>query len=138
MIPKIRSYGRRQKYDAKSVDGFPSKLEAACYNMLHLMQKGGQIEKLKRQQTIKLTAAQIGYRVDFTYEKNGETVYVEAKGFETPEWKLKKRLWAHYGPGTLEIWGGSYKSLKLKETLRPNSKICNSCGRILVEEKHDR
>ena len=92
--------------------------------MLDEMQKRGEIADLKCQQTVKLTDAEIKYIADFSFidPKTGERVFAEAKGFPTPEWKLKKRLWEYYGPGTLMIYQGSEKRIRLTETLTVKKK----------------
>jgi hypothetical protein len=35
------------------------------------------------------------------------------------EWKIKKKLWEHVGPAPLDIYMGSYRNLKLVETVIP-------------------
>lgn len=103
---------RRNKYGAKKTvcigETFDSKLEAAVYWDLKLREKAGNIKALKRQVSIQMTDARILMRPDFSYvdAKSGETIYMEVKGFETEGYKLKKRLWKHYGPGILEIIKG--------------------------------
>ena len=67
------------------------------------LQQSGHISDLTRQEMIKLSAANIGYKPDFSYTENGRRVYVDVKGFETPEFRLKARLWRAYGPGPLRI-----------------------------------
>ena len=125
---------RQHKYGAKKTgDGFPSKLEAAVYQMLCLREKAGEITNIRRQQVVRLSRAQINYKVDFSYDiPDGSTIYVEAKGMPTPEWKLKARLWEHYGPAPLEVWMGTYKALKLADIITPDPGICLSCGRLNV------
>lgn len=108
----------RNKFKAQRTNGFASKLESAVFDMLKLRQLQGQISNIKCQQSVRLTLANISYKADFSYENlSGNTVWVEAKGFPTDTWKLKKRLWKHYGPGTLEIYTGSYSNPKLTETI---------------------
>lgn len=88
-----------------SVDGqsFASKGEAAFYLKLKALEKAGAITNLRCQVAVHLTLARIKYIVDFAYDENGETIYAEWKGMETPEFLLKKRLWKFYGPGKLVI-----------------------------------
>lgn len=97
------------KYGNSRINGFSSKLEAAVYAQLCLMERGGLIREIKCQQSVYLTEARIQYISDFSVfdvSKNC-TVWVEAKGFETDVWKIKLRLWKHYGPGPLQIWKGT-------------------------------
>ncbi len=109
-----------QKYKSQRTNGFSSKFESAIYDMLLLRQKLGEIKNIRCQHPTHLTRAQIGLKVDFSYEDmNGKITFVEAKGFPTEGWKIKKKLWAYYGPGPLEIWQGDYRRPKLSETLIP-------------------
>jgi hypothetical protein len=107
----------RQKFNSKKSGGFASKLEHAVYNLLSLREKAGEISNLKCQGHVELTEAKIVYRPDFTFVENGKMTYAEAKGFETAIWRLKKRLWKSYGPGTLYIYRGNYSNPKLDEVL---------------------
>jgi hypothetical protein len=115
----------RGKYGASrvEVDGvkFASKLEAAVYALLRVREKAGGIEILKLQDRVALTTAKIVYVVDFKVMDLGThgPVWIEAKGMETPEFKLKLRLWEKYGPGVLEIWKGTAKKPKLDRVVTP-------------------
>jgi len=113
------------KYGAKRVDhagmSFASKLESRVYDVLKLRERAGEIDFIQSQQTVRLYAG-IGYRVDFVIrdKKSEQLVWVEAKGFETPEWKLKLKLWKEGGPGPLEIWrAGRSGEPYLDETIIP-------------------
>lgn len=105
--PRLKS-----KYGAKPTKhagySFASKGEAGCFDMLSLLEKAGKIRDIKTQVTVYLTRARIIYKPDFQFEDLdlSETVYAEYKGFETPEWRIKRRLWMHYGPGRLRIYKG--------------------------------
>lgn len=111
------------KYRAKSVEGFPSKLEAAVYYLLQLREKMGEIKNIKRQQTVVLQAGaqnvRITWRLDFSFEekKTGQTVYAEAKGIETSDYRLKLKLWRANPPALLEIYKGDYRRPKLVERI---------------------
>lgn len=114
------------KFNSRKVnlDGysFASKLEAAVYGMLKIREIQSQIKILQVQCHIYLTDARILYIADFKCEGPDKVeFYVEAKGFETDVWRIKRRLWKHYGPGKLEIWGGTHKRPFLKETLGRSS-----------------
>lgn len=100
---------------------FASKLEAAVFDLLWLREKAGDIRDLVCQQSVYLTDARIQYIADFGFvmAASGERAWAEAKGFETDVWKIKKRLWAHYGPGPLEIYRSSRRGPKLTETVFP-------------------
>lgn len=115
----------RVKLDGYS---FASKLEAAVYLQLKISLLAGEIKILAHQPRVSLTEARILYIPDFKCVdlKNNSVFFVEAKGFETPDWKIKKRLWEKYGPAPLHIWRGTYrrptlvKILTVKLTTPPN------------------
>lgn len=111
------------KYGARRtiIDGkaFPSKLEAAVYSILSLMQKAGEISDLSCQHTVRISEAQIPWKVDFSFTRDGKTVYCEAKGIETSDYLIKKKLWKYYGPGKLEIYKGRYTNPKIAEVIDP-------------------
>lgn len=90
---------------------FASKLEAAVYLELKRFSTNGILEILEHQPRVRLTEAKILYIADFKCRdlRSLEVFFVEAKGFETTDWKIKKRLWSYYGPATLHIWKGSFK-----------------------------
>lgn len=126
----IRVNFRRSKgkYGATKteLDGhsFASKLERDTYSILNLMQINGAIRDLKCQVQVLLSAARIIYKPDFKFfdcEKNQET-WAESKGFETPEWRLKKRLWEAYGPGPLWIFRSFRNGPQMTEILIPKEK----------------
>lgn len=92
--------GQRAKYGNRRtvVDGIPfaSKLEAARYAELRLLERAGEIRDLRLQPRYDLEVN--GEHVtrfigDFAYlTKEGLPVTEDAKGYETPEWKIKARL----------------------------------------------
>src|SRR5690242_4921501 len=88
---------------------FSSKHEAAVYDILYLRMKAGEFESIQPQDSVYLTDAKILYKPDFKcIRPNGlEPLWVEAKGFKTDVWAIKRRLWKEYGPGELEIWEGT-------------------------------
>ncbi|TXH43498.1 MAG: DUF1064 domain-containing protein, partial [Desulfurellales bacterium] len=100
---------------------FDSQLEAAIHQMLLLRERAGEIKNIRSQVTLRLTLAKIGYRVDFvaTDCKTGLDFGIEAKGFPTEVWNIKKRLYRFYGPFRLEIWTGSHNNPKLTEIIVP-------------------
>lgn len=101
---------------------FASKLEAAVYLELKKSSRNGILEILEYQPRVHLTDAKILYIADFKCRdlRSLETFFVEAKGFETTDWKIKKRLWSYYGPATLHIWKGSFKRPILSHIIELN------------------
>lgn len=102
---------------------FASKGEAGLYDFLKLLEMAGEIRGLKSQVYVYLTKARIAYIADFSYERvaTGQVEYAEYKGFETPEWRIKRRLWEYYGPGDLLVYKASSRGPVLKETLKPKT-----------------
>jgi len=123
----IWSRPKKSKYGSTKVNfhgrSFGSKLEAAVYQMLLAREQAGEISDIKCQVNVHLTMAKILYIADFSFFDNVvlKVVYCESKGFESPEWRLKRKLWMHFGPGKLEIWKGTYKRPTLSEVITPKT-----------------
>lgn len=102
---------------------FASKLEASVYQILKLREKAGELKILQAQDHVYLTDARIGYIPDFKCEDliTGLDFWVEAKGYASDVWPLKKKLWKFYGPGKLEVWKGTHQRPFLDETITPKS-----------------
>lgn len=99
---------RLSKYKAVKVKingiTFDSKAERSYYLELLKLQKLKLIQSFELQPTIKLTLSEILYKPDFkVVHKDGKIEYVDVKGFQTPVFKLKKKLWKNYGAGTLVL-----------------------------------
>jgi hypothetical protein len=111
----------KNKRSAFAGRSFASGLERDVYAMLLLMQKAGEISEIQCQDHVRLTAAQIVLIPDFKVTlPSGGVEWVEAKGCETDTWMIKKRLWAHYGPGKLTVWKRRGKdALYIAETIIP-------------------
>ena len=85
------------------VDGivFDSKAEARRYGELKLMEKAGEIHKLKCHPryvllepfTVKgIRYRGVTYEADFSYTENGVEVVEDCKGFRTAVFRLKEKL----------------------------------------------
>jgi len=97
-------YGRRNKYRAKKTEFmgmmFDSKWEAERYGQLYKKFEKGEIEDLERQ--VRFNIVVNGHKIcayiaDYTYferDEDGERHFVveDAKGVETAEFRLKKKL----------------------------------------------
>lgn len=116
--PRIKNYQRVEGHEGRS---FASKLEAAVYDHLRLLEVCGDISDITQQPTIYLTEARIGMRPDFSaYDKRLEQwIYVEAKGFAGDVWLLKKKLYGVYGDRPLHIYTGTHKAPRLSEVITP-------------------
>lgn len=92
---------------------FDSILEAKRYKQLALLEKTGEIKRLKLQPRFLLqesfkkngrTYRKIEYIADFQYEENGQVVIEDVKGKETEVFKLKRKMFEHEYPNlTLKI-----------------------------------
>lgn len=133
------SFIHRHKYGAKKLKhagfSFASKLEAALYDHLRLLELAGELSEIQVQDHVYLTDARICYIPDFKAfdKKLSEFVWYEAKGLELGTWKLKKKLWKHYGPGRLRIFKGSAKRLIATEEIIPRCEIQKSFAEKEVE-----
>lgn len=113
----------KNKYKAKRATvgaiGFHSKAEAGLYVRLSGLQNLGIIKELQTQQQVTLTDAKIIYKPDFTFVhvKTGALIHGEFKGLETPEWRIKKKLYVNYGPAPLIIWKMKGKKLFVDEII---------------------
>lgn len=119
--PQKGAHKYKARSVAKSGRAYASKLESSLHDYLINMERAGEIREIKQQVRVKLSAAEIVLIPDYSAVEvsTGQTVFYESKGFETPEWRIKRRLWLAYGPSRLYVFKGTYKCLKLKEVLTP-------------------
>lgn len=119
----LKSFKRNKFKATRTGDGFPSKLEKAVYVKLKDREVLGLIKDIKRQQVVILQEGdkqqRITWKVDFSFVEieSGKTVYCEAKGIETMDFKIKLKLWRAKLPYDLEIWKGDYRRPFLKERI---------------------
>jgi len=97
-------FKKSSKFGAKKtiVDGitFDSKWESERYGQLRAMERGGIVTDLKLQVKYDIIINDIKicrYIADFVYKEESpdgkiKEIVEDAKGFETPEFKLKKKL----------------------------------------------
>lgn len=119
---------RASKYN---VTGKVSRLEQAVGDMLYHQQKLGLISDLETQVRVNICCREMTTKcgcqgriasvVDFVYldHDSKKKVFVEVKGFVNERWSIKRRLWMNNGKGVLLVYGGSYKSPEIKETIEP-------------------
>lgn len=88
---------KKSKYGNKVVvvDGikFHSKREANKYFELKMRQAAGEITDLQLQVEFQLSICK--YFADFTFRENGKLIVVDAKGFRTKEYRMKKKMMLH-------------------------------------------
>lgn len=86
--------GHKFKAKRTECDGinFSSKLEQRWYNIIKDLQQSGEVLFFLRQVPFHLPGEVI-YRADFMlFFTDGHVEIWEAKGFDTPEWLIKKKL----------------------------------------------
>ena len=98
----MTSHSKFKNEKVTTPDGtFDSKKEYARWIDLLWMQRAGQIKNLARQQEFILIPKQrykgeyikeCKYVADFVYEKDGEMVVEDVKGYKTDVYKIKKKL----------------------------------------------
>jgi len=98
---------------------FDSKAEMRRGNMLRLLELAGEITDLEFQPQTYLSAAQIGYKPDFRYLEGGVVIYEEVKGFETEGFRIRFKLWAHYGPAQLRVLKARGDGFVVTKTIFP-------------------
>ncbi|MBT8362008.1 MAG: DUF1064 domain-containing protein [Deltaproteobacteria bacterium] len=82
---------------------FQSRKEARYYEELLWRQKAGDIVFFLRQVPFHLPGG-VTYRVDFQeFHADGTVHFVEVKGYETKEWKMKKRMVEELYPVTITV-----------------------------------
>ena len=121
------TYGQKTYYtNAKTTEYngyyYDSKFEASIAMELDMQLKAGEILKVERQINIPLEVngyLVCNYRIDFIAYRDGETEYIEAKGYPTPVWKHKWRLFEalYTKPGNklTVIMQGKYKPPRLRK-----------------------
>ena len=98
---------KMNKYNAQKtkVDGitFDSKKEANYYCTLKLRQRAGEIKYFLRQIPFDLPGG-VKYRCDFVeFWTNGDVKFIDVKGVETKEFKLKKKMVESLYPVIIEV-----------------------------------
>ena len=92
-MTRLQKFGNRKT----EVDGivFDSALEANKWHQLKILARHGSIRDLQRQVKFDLIVNDVkvcAYIADFTYVENDIKVVFDAKGYITPEFKLKAKL----------------------------------------------
>lgn len=116
-------YRSKNKYRAKKVEKagtwFDSKLESAVHDLLLLREKAGTISNIRVKHKIVFNDTDISWNIDFSFIDlaSGDIIFCEAKGLETADYKIKKKLWQTHGHGVLEVWKGTAARPVLAETI---------------------
>lgn len=86
---------------------FDSAKEAKRYKELVLLERAGEIQNLELQPRFLLQEGfkknnkkwrKLEYVADFKYIENGKTIVEDVKGFETKEFKIKRKLFEYKYP----------------------------------------
>lgn len=98
-----------------------SQLESATCAYITALEQSGEYKLLQCEDHIDLTPSpfKITYIADFkvlNLETNEEE-WFEAKGFETPTWAIKLKLWRLFGPGKLTVVKGTALRLRIDEVV---------------------
>ena len=93
-----REAGKESKYHSKRAGTYASRHEAEVAGSLAALESGGKIRELRQQVRIVLVPGDgklrpVVYVADFTYiDPDGKLHILDAKGFKTPVYRLKKRM----------------------------------------------
>lgn len=104
---------------------FDSGLERDVFSHLQMLERAGLVSALIVKPNVYLTDARILMIPDFVVFDNklNEPVFHEAKGAETAVYRIKRRLWKHYGPNRLVVWKRfGKKEIEIAETVIPKFK----------------
>ena len=121
------SFRSKNKFRNKKVtiDGikFDSIAEGDYYIFLKNLEQFQGLKILELQPKVYMTKARILYKPDFLIEQDGLKTWIEVKGFETPVYKLKLRLWKFYGPGILHVVKKNRFGFETIERIEPQGVI---------------
>jgi Protein of unknown function (DUF1064) len=86
------------KYRAKRHNGYASRKEANCAADFQALARAGKIQEYQEQVRFEILPPFAEYKrpliyiADFSFIEDGRRRVIDAKGFRTPVFKLKKRL----------------------------------------------
>ena len=128
----MRNFGKNNTVDYRKVErveldgrSFRSKAEAQMYLHLKALEQAGEIENIRCESRVTLLPGPRNMKVDYyadfvVFDKHhGQDIWVEVKGFETDKWKIKLKLWRHFGPGTLRLYKVGWNKLEMVEEIEP-------------------
>ncbi len=113
-----KSYDKGQH---TAIDGynFPSKLHAAVYQALKLMEAAGELRDIRCEVTLPIVG-KLKFKSDFVVfdiKRDCEVAH-EAKGHEFPRFKAIVQAWDGAGPMDLVIWKGDWRRPFIWKTVR--------------------
>ncbi len=103
---------------------FPSRLEAAVFEILRLRVIAGELDMLTRYDKVKFPEAMTSWTIDFWAidTKTDKPVWIEAKGMRCSKWVHFEKCWQKYGPGPLILYQGDYRSPVERAPIYPEVK----------------
>jgi len=130
---KFRKKKSKYKNERVEIKGnsFMSKGEGNHFFELTLRERAGEIKDIRCQHHVSLGPANIILIVDFSYTdcKTGKLTFEEFKGFPTPEYKLKERLWEVHGPAKLIVHYPPGSGMRPKVIIpKMQGFKCTACG----------
>lgn len=121
MTYQVKTYFKTAKKTEYKGVMYDSKFEAQQAYELDMLQKAGEIIKWEKHVRLPLIVNNYivcEYEIDFIVYRDGETEYVECKGYPMPVWRLKWKLFEalYTKPGNklTIIQQGKFKAPKLR------------------------
>lgn len=117
---RFNKFGRKRVEKAGIT--FDSKAESSVHDILLLREKAKELKITGIHVRVIIDPeADIRWVADFQCLDllTNEIIFIECKGFETPEWRLKLKIIRARFPFKVEIWKGSYKKPYLDEIIIP-------------------
>ena len=109
-IPKPKLSEFREALKADGWTRFDSYGEATRYTELFALEESGDILELSLQPSFELVVNGkkiCTYRADFQYQNlQGETIIEDFKGYKTPQYKLKRKLFCALYDGVIHVETG--------------------------------
>lgn len=85
---------RTNKYHAYRSGAYDSQAEKEYADLLDLLVKAGEIAAYKHHPPAFEIISGLAWRLDYLiYDNDGQMIYVDVKGFQTPDYKTKLKLW---------------------------------------------
>jgi hypothetical protein len=105
-------------------ESFPSKLEAAVFEILRLRVAAGQLDMLTRYDKVSFLDGFVSWSIDFwaIETKTSSPVWIEAKGYKCQKWRLFEKVWKDRGPGKLVLYMGDYRNPTEMPPIIPSGK----------------
>lgn len=98
---------------------FDSGSEHEMFETLKLMERGGLIKEIVHHPGEIALTRFVSYHPDFrVFDVKRQTyLYIEFKGFKSPEWRIKRNLYREFGKLPLQIWKKEKNRIYLHEEI---------------------